>query len=113
MIDWIQNKNGEVILMSPQRLSWSKKTRDLYGKPPYVLDDEEGFNVILDTNAANLTLFWALIVGRPFSAISCNKLITNALPWAITSSPFGAKNRKHRLISAIHGCPLPPSHNTL
>ena len=54
MIDRIQNQNGEVILMSPQRLSWSKKTRDLYGKPPYVLDDEEGFNVILDTYVAGL-----------------------------------------------------------
>jgi len=40
--------------MSPQRLSWSKKTRELYGKPPYVSDDEEGFNVILDTYVAGL-----------------------------------------------------------
>ena len=54
MIDRIQNQNGEVILMSPQRMSWSKKTRELYGKPPYVLDDEEGFNVILDTYVAGL-----------------------------------------------------------
>jgi lysophospholipase L1-like esterase len=54
MIDRIQNQNGEVILMSPQRLSWSKKTRELYGKPPYVIDDEEGFNVILDTYVAGL-----------------------------------------------------------
>jgi len=54
MIDRIQNQNGEVILMSPQRLSWSKKTRELYGKPPYVFDDEEGFNVILDTYVAGL-----------------------------------------------------------
>ena len=54
MIDRIQNQNGEVILMSPQRMSWSKKTRELYGKPPYVSDDEEGFNVILDTYVAGL-----------------------------------------------------------
>ena len=54
MIDRIRDQNGEVILMSPQRLSWSKKTRELYGKPPYVSDDEEGFNVILDTYVAGL-----------------------------------------------------------
>ena len=54
MIDRIQDQNGEVILMSPQRMSWSKKTRELYGKPPYVSDDEEGFNVILDTYVAGL-----------------------------------------------------------
>jgi lysophospholipase L1-like esterase len=35
-------------------MSWSKKTRELYGKPPYVSDDEEGFNVILDTYVAGL-----------------------------------------------------------
>ena len=49
MIDLIQDQNGEVILMS-----WSKKTRELYGKPPYVSDDEDGFNVILDTYVAGL-----------------------------------------------------------
>ena len=54
MIDLIQDQNGEVILMSPQRMSWSKKTRELYGKPPYVSDDEDGFNVILDTYVAGL-----------------------------------------------------------
>ena len=54
IIDRIHNQNGEVILMSPQRMSWSKKTRELYGKPPYVLDDEDGFNVILDTYVAGL-----------------------------------------------------------
>ncbi|NDG71349.1 MAG: hypothetical protein EBY32_08610 [Proteobacteria bacterium] len=54
MIDRIRDQNGEVILMSPQRLSWSKKTRELYGKPPYVSDDKEGFNVILDTYVAGL-----------------------------------------------------------
>jgi lysophospholipase L1-like esterase len=54
MIDRIQDQNGEVILMSPQRMSWSKKTRELYGKPPYVSNDEDGFNVILDTYVAGL-----------------------------------------------------------
>jgi lysophospholipase L1-like esterase len=54
MIDLIQDQNGEVILMSPQRMSWSKKTRELYGKPPYISDDEDGFNVILDTYVAGL-----------------------------------------------------------
>jgi len=54
IIDRIRNQNGEVILICPQRMSWSKKTRELYAKPPYVFDDEEGFNVILDTYVAGL-----------------------------------------------------------
>lgn len=48
-IDAIRNQQGDVILMTPNRLAWHKDTRELYGKPPYNPEDPEGFNVVLDT----------------------------------------------------------------
>ena len=48
-VDAVQSQKGFVILLTPNRLSWTKTTRELYGKPPYLPDDPEGFNVILDT----------------------------------------------------------------
>ncbi len=38
---------AEVILMTPNQLRWSKRTLELYGKPPYNRDDPRGFNLLL------------------------------------------------------------------
>lgn len=54
MIDAIRNQNGDVILMTPNRLAWAKTTRELYNKPPYLPDDPEGFNVVLNTYVQGL-----------------------------------------------------------
>lgn len=35
------------VLMTPNPMSWTAELRGLYGKPPYVLDDPEGFNITL------------------------------------------------------------------
>lgn len=36
-----------VILMTPNPMCWTAKLKSLYGKPPYLTDDADGFNVIL------------------------------------------------------------------
>jgi len=36
-----------VILMTPNPLRWAPKTRELYGKTPYLPQDPDGFNVLL------------------------------------------------------------------
>lgn len=39
--------NCQVILMTPNPLRWTKKLKEMYGKPPYNPEDEDGFNVTL------------------------------------------------------------------
>ncbi|MFT5327895.1 MAG: lysophospholipase L1-like esterase [Planctomycetaceae bacterium] len=41
-----------VVLMTPNPLRWTPKMRELYGKPPYLLNDANGFNVKLEAYAA-------------------------------------------------------------
>jgi len=50
-IDEIRAHGGTVILMTPNRLRWKKTTRELYAKPPYHPEEEDGFNIFLDTYA--------------------------------------------------------------
>jgi len=41
-------KHGaQVILMTPNPLSWTDKLRSMYGKPPYAPNNPDGFNVLL------------------------------------------------------------------
>ncbi len=42
---------SEVILMTPNALRWTPKLRELYGKPPYDPDEENGLNKILESYA--------------------------------------------------------------
>lgn len=46
-IERIQEKNGQVILMTPNQMRWTPRFREMYGKPPYRLDDEKGFTFIV------------------------------------------------------------------
>jgi lysophospholipase L1-like esterase len=41
-----------VILMTPNPLCWTAKTKQLYGKPPYDPDDADGFEGVLPTYRA-------------------------------------------------------------
>jgi lysophospholipase L1-like esterase len=43
MIAATQNAGAKVILMTTNPLRWHSKTRELYGKPPYKPDAEDGF----------------------------------------------------------------------
>ena len=36
-----------VLLLTPNPLQWADVTRKLYGKPPYNVEDSDGFNVVL------------------------------------------------------------------
>ena len=47
-VDELRNHGAEVVLMTPQRLCWTPKLLQLYGKPPYVPGDEGGLNVVLE-----------------------------------------------------------------
>lgn len=38
---------ARVVLMTPNPIRWTAKLRELYGKPPYQLENPEGFSVVL------------------------------------------------------------------
>jgi lysophospholipase L1-like esterase len=44
----LRERNSAVILMTPNRLAWTPRLRDLYGKPPYRVTNDDGFNFMLD-----------------------------------------------------------------
>lgn len=39
---------SKIILMTPNRFAWTPRLLELYGKPPYRTDSDDGFNVMLD-----------------------------------------------------------------
>jgi lysophospholipase L1-like esterase len=45
----LKEQGARVVLMTPNALTWSKTTKELYGKPPFDVNDTEGFNVSLRT----------------------------------------------------------------
>jgi lysophospholipase L1-like esterase len=45
----LRARNSKIILMTPNRFAWTPRLRDLYGKPPYRTNDNDGFNFMLDT----------------------------------------------------------------
>ncbi|MCB1205224.1 MAG: exo-alpha-sialidase [Verrucomicrobiae bacterium] len=40
---------AKVVFMTPNPLRWSSKTRDLYGKPPYDPERDDGFDLVLES----------------------------------------------------------------
>ena len=42
----------KVILMTPNPCCWSPQQKELYGKPPYRVDEVEGFNIMLQDHVA-------------------------------------------------------------
>lgn len=48
MLKTLKARGTSVILMTPNTLTWqNEKVRKLYGKSPYYIEDEDGFNVLL------------------------------------------------------------------
>lgn len=50
-ISGIQAQGGGVILMTPNQMRWTPKFRELYGKPPYRVEDEKGFTFFVEEYA--------------------------------------------------------------
>lgn len=50
-VDELLNQDAKVFLVTPNRLRWAPKLREMYGKPPYSPDDEDGFNLVLNDHA--------------------------------------------------------------
>ena len=48
----LKARGTRVILMTPNPMRWTPRLRQLYGKPPYLVDDSDGFNVLLEKYAA-------------------------------------------------------------
>ena len=46
-VETLRSRGAAVVLMTPNPMRWTDKTRELYAKPPYDPDDPEGFNVVL------------------------------------------------------------------
>jgi lysophospholipase L1-like esterase len=46
-IETLKARKCGVILMTPNQLCWTQKLKETYGKPPYVTDDPDGFNLTL------------------------------------------------------------------
>ncbi len=51
-ISRLKENNCRIILMTPNPMRWTKKLKEMYGKPPYDPDNELGFNVMLDKYVA-------------------------------------------------------------
>lgn len=47
MITEARGQGAKVILMTTNPVRWTSKLRDVYGKPPYLPDAEDGFDVVL------------------------------------------------------------------
>jgi lysophospholipase L1-like esterase len=43
----LQSSHALVVLMTPNPLRWTPKLKELYGRPPYKLDDPDGLNILL------------------------------------------------------------------
>ena len=43
----LKSQNAKIILVTPLPTRWTPKLKEMYGKPPYNPNDEDGFNVIL------------------------------------------------------------------
>lgn len=52
----IRRRHGRVMFMTPNPKQWSEKTRRRYGKPPYRVDDPDGYNVNLRPFAQEMRL---------------------------------------------------------
>ncbi len=50
----IRDTGAKPILMTPNPLRWTPKLKTMYGKPPYIADSKDGFNVLLKTYAAKV-----------------------------------------------------------
>lgn len=46
-ISELKRRDVKVYLMTPNPAAWTPKLKQLYGKPPYDVEDEDGFNVLL------------------------------------------------------------------
>ena len=44
----LRERGSSVILMTPNRFAWTPRLRNLYGKPPYRVTSDAGFNFMLD-----------------------------------------------------------------
>ena len=47
-VEELLKANSKVILMTPNRMSWTPKLVGLYGRAPYDAASDDGFNVLLD-----------------------------------------------------------------
>lgn len=47
MVKTLKERQVRVVLMTPNPIYWSDSTRARYGKPPYLPDDPDGFNLTL------------------------------------------------------------------
>lgn len=43
----LKGRGAHVVLMTPNPLRWTPKLKELYGQPPYRVDEADGFNVLL------------------------------------------------------------------
>lgn len=44
----LRGRNSQVILMTPNRFAWTPRLRELYGKAPYDVRSDDGFNVTMN-----------------------------------------------------------------
>jgi lysophospholipase L1-like esterase len=45
----LRKQDSKIILMTSSRFAWTPRLRALYGKPPYDVNSDDGFNFMLDT----------------------------------------------------------------
>lgn len=47
IVSAVRERGGAVILMTPNPMTWTPKLRELYGKPPYHPDRDDGMNAVV------------------------------------------------------------------
>lgn len=50
-VDTLSAAGVKTVLMTPNPMRWTARLRERYGKPPYLSEDADGFNVLLKTYA--------------------------------------------------------------
>ena len=102
-VDRLQAAGAQVVLMTFNPMHWTAKLRELYGKPPYRIDDPRGFDVgraeyldaihqvaeekrtqLVDVNAAFLA--YAALPGHKLEDLTLDGIHPNSLGHSITTS---------------------------
>jgi lysophospholipase L1-like esterase len=47
LVETLKTRKCGIILMTPNQMCWTQKLKETYGKPPYLPDDPDGFNITL------------------------------------------------------------------
>lgn len=93
-IHTLREHHARVILMTPNRLAWTPKLRELYGRPPYNPNGPDGFNILLDAYA-DMIRGIAAREGVPLIDVAA------AMPASLLLDGMHPNTAGHRLVAGL------------